>query len=111
MDRVFEMNIKDLTQAIEQAEAVHAFIYKNSAKFPGGLSFEAYQICKKLDEQRGIERYKASKEDQVKTDDLSRITAQIVAESARQNVVMAEAMSGIDRIMAEYHDDIEEATK
>jgi len=105
------MNIKDLTQAIEQAEAVHAFIYKNSAKFPGGLSFEAYQICKKLDKQRGIERYKASKEDRVKTDDLSRITAEIVAESARRKAVMAEAMARIDRIMAEYHDDIEEVAE
>ena len=111
MDRVFEMNIKDLTQAIEQAEAVHAFIYKNSDKFPGGLSFEAYQICKKLDEQRGIERYKASKEDRVKTDELSRITTQVVAEAAHMNVVMAEALTRMDRIMAEYHDDIEEATK
>jgi len=27
------------------------------------------------------------------------------------NVVMAEALTRMDRIMAEYHDDIEEATK
>jgi len=50
-----------------------------------------------------------TKEDRVKADELSHITAQIVAESARQNVVMAKALTRMDRIMAEYKDDIEEA--
>ena len=46
----------------------------------------------------------------MKTDELTSITTQIVAESARQNVVMAEALTRMDRIIAEYHDDIEEAS-
>jgi len=101
------MNIEDLTQAVEQIAKVHAFISEHEGRLPRGLTYEAYVVWNKLGHELA-EMKKAREEDRMKTDDLSRITAQIVAESAHQKAVMAAAMSGIDRIMAEYHDDIEE---
>jgi len=104
------MNIEDLTQAVEQIAKVHAFVSEHEGRLPRGLTYEAYVVWNKLGHELA-EMKKAREEDQVKTDDLNRTTAQIVAESTRMKAVMAEAMARIDRIMAEYHDDIEEATK
>ena len=104
------MNIEDLTQAVEQIAKVHAFVSKYAGLLPRGLTYEAYVVWNKLGHELA-EMKKAREEDQAETDELTRITAQIVAESARQNVVMAAAMSRIDRIMAEYKDDIEEAKR
>ena len=104
------MNIEDLTQAVEQAKNVHMFANKHSTELPGGITYEAYMVWKKL-ENKLAEMKKAREEDRVGADGLSRITAEIVAESARRKAVMAEAMARIDRIMAEYHDDIEEVAE
>ena len=134
------MNIEDLKLAVEQAAQVHKFLYEHRIEFADMLGSDAYQVWYRLDlklieieKARAAEKMKAVDlsrmennyaaaraetthqkavmEEAGKPDELSRITAQIVAESAHQKAVMAAAMSGIDRIMAEYHDDIEEATK
>jgi len=101
------MNIEDLTQAVEQAAQVHKFLYKHRIEFADMLGSDAYQVWYRLD----LKLIEMEKAQPVEADDLSRITAQIVAESARQNVVMAAALMRMDRIMAEYHDDIEEAKR
>ena len=104
------MNIEDLTQAVDQAGKVHAFVYKHWRELGNSLFHHTYAIWNDLEHALADMEKKACEEDRMKTDDLSRITAQIVAESAHQKAVMAAAMSGIDRIMAEYHDDIKEAS-
>jgi len=105
------MNIEDLKQAIDQAEKVYDFV--RSDEELSSLQHPAFVVWNNLLLYRRdkMEQAHAAEVEKLGAGDPSRITAQIVAESARQNVVMAAALMRMDRIMAEYHDDIEEAKR